>query len=57
MKSLIDQERLRAAFHSANAIVALAGWVPPPDALATRNDAIARSPRRFQSLGQYALAT
>jgi 6,7-dimethyl-8-ribityllumazine synthase len=40
MKSLIDQERLRAAFHSANAIVALAGWVPPPDALAIQGRVI-----------------
>lgn len=34
------QEQLRQAYHSANAIVALEGWVPAADALAIQERAI-----------------
>ncbi len=34
------QEQLRRAYRSANAIVALEGWVPTPDALAIQERVI-----------------
>ena len=40
MTSLIEQERLRAAFYSANAIVALEGWKPTVDDVALQERVI-----------------
>jgi len=34
------QDQIRAAYRSANAIVALEGWVPTPDALAIQERVI-----------------
>jgi hypothetical protein len=40
VKYVADQERLAAAFHSANAIVALEGWTPTADDLALQERVI-----------------
>ncbi|WP_115496319.1 antitoxin VbhA family protein [Dyella monticola] len=40
MRNEAEQEHLRRAFHSANSIVALEGWVPTSDALAIQERVI-----------------